>query len=99
MTKLRSELLQQSFDRNGTPFRSWMVARMPKMEALGTLVRPLYNFFASWNPSAWLIKKMVSFSIKRDIPQLSRHGMRYLVRKESRKHAWRRSWGSFSPGS
>ena len=87
MTKLRSEVLQQSFDRSGTPFRSWMVARMAKMEAFGTLVRPLYNFFASWNPSAWLIKNAVRFSIKRDIPRLSRHGMRYLVKKESRKYA------------
>ena len=87
MTKLRSELLQQSFDRNGVPFRSWMVARMAKVEALGTLVRPLYNFFASWNPSAWLLKKAVRFSIERDIPRLSRRCMRDLVGRENRKHA------------
>ena len=34
-TKLRSEILQQKYDRHGTPFRSWMVARMAKMEELG----------------------------------------------------------------
>ena len=85
MTKLRSEILQQKYDRHGTPFRSWMVARMPIMEDLGALVRPLYNFFATWQPSAWLIKKIIRFSIHRNIPTLSRYSMRKLVEMESRK--------------
>ncbi len=86
MTKLRSEILQQKYDRHGTPFRSWMVARMAKMEELGFMVRPLYNFFASCAPSAWIIKKIVRFSIKRNIPKLSRHSMRKLVALENKKH-------------
>ncbi len=82
MTKLRSEILQQKYDRHGTPFRSWMVARMAKMEELGAMVRPLYNFFATWKPSSWVIKKMVRFSTDRQIPKLSRYSMRKLVAKE-----------------
>lgn len=86
MTKLRSEILQQKYDRHGTPFRSWMVARMAKMEELGARVRPLYNFFASFSPSAWVIKKIVRFSVKRNIPKLSRYSMRKLVELENEKH-------------
>lgn len=82
MTKLRSEILQQKYDRHGTPFRSWMVARMAKMEEFGAMVRPLYNFFATWKPSSWVIKKLVRFSIDRQIPKLSRYSMRKLVEKE-----------------
>ena len=82
MTKLRSEILQQKYDRHGTPFRSWMVARMAKMEEFGAMVQPLYNFFATWKPSAWVIKKMVRFSTDRQIPKLSRYSMRKLVAKE-----------------
>lgn len=82
MTKLRSEILQQKYDRHGTPFRSWMVARMAKMEELGAMVRPLYNFFATWKPSSWVIKQMVRFSTERQIPKLSRYSMRKLVAKE-----------------
>ena len=82
MTKLRSEILQQKYDRHGTPFRSWMVARMAKMEEFGAMVRPFYNFFATWKPSSWVIKKMVRFSTDRQIPKLSRYGMRKLVAKE-----------------
>ena len=86
MTKLRSEILQQKYDRHGTPLRSWMVARMAKMEELGAKVRPLYNFFATFQPSAWVIKKIVRFSVKRKIPKLSRYSMRKLVEMENEKH-------------
>ena len=86
MTRLRSELLQQKYDRHGTPFRSWAVARMPVMEELGAMVRPLYNFFARWRPSSLIIKKMLHFSASRGIPSLSRYSMRKLVRIESRRN-------------
>lgn len=86
MTKLRSEILQQKYDRHGTPFRSWMVARMAKMEELGFMVRPFYNFFATFKPTAWVIKNTVSFSVKRNIPTLGRHSMRKLVAMENKKY-------------
>ena len=86
MTKLRSEIQQQKYDRHGTPFRSWMVARMAKMEEFGAKVRPFYNFFASWSVSSWVIKKIVRFSVKRQIPKLSRYSMRRLVEMENAKH-------------
>ncbi len=82
MTRLKAEILQHYFDQHGTPFRLFMVARMAKIEEFGHLVRPLYNFFATWNPSAFLIKKIVSFSAERQIPTLSRCSMRKLVKKE-----------------
>ena len=82
MTRIRSEVLQQKYDRHGTPLRSWLVARMASMEALGACVRPLYNFFASWKPSAALIKRIVRFSADRQIPTLSRYSMRKLVSME-----------------
>ena len=85
MTRLRSEILQQKYDRHGTPFRSWMVARMAWFEALGALVRPVYNFVASWKPSALIIKKLVRFSADRQIPRLSRYSMRRLVSMENRQ--------------
>ena len=85
MTKLRSEILQQKYDRHGTPLRSWMVARMAKMEELGAMVRPLYNFFATCRLSATIIKKIVRFSADRQIPTLSRYSMRKLVGQENKK--------------
>ena len=82
MTRLRSEILQQKYDRHGTPLRSWMVARMPLFESMGACIRPLYNFFATWKPSATLIKRIIRFSADRQIPSLSRYSMRRLVSVE-----------------
>ena len=82
MTRLRSEILQQKYDRHGTPLRSWMVARMPWFESMGARVHLLYNFFASWKPSAALIKRIIRFSADRQIPTLSRRSMRKLVSME-----------------
>ena len=90
MTRIRSEVLQQKYDRHGTPLRSWMVARMARMEAFGALVRPLYNFFAQWKPSAAFIKRIVRFSADRQIPTLSRYSMRKLVARESQPREGRK---------
>lgn len=70
MTRLRAEVLQMLYDRHGTPFRSWMVARMAFVERLGSLMAPIYNFFAGWKPSAALIKQIVSFAPERSIPKV-----------------------------
>lgn len=86
MTRLRAEILQHYYDKNGTPLRSFMVARMAQIEQLGFMVRPLYNVFASWGLSSTIIKKIISFSAKRQIPTLSRYSMRQLVKKEQTQY-------------
>ncbi len=82
MTRLRAEILQHYFDVHGTPLRSFMVARMAKIEQLGSLVKPLYNFFATCGRSSSLIKQVIGFSTERKIPTLCRFSMRKLVKKE-----------------
>ena len=86
MTRLRAEILQHYYNRHGTPFRSFMVAHMAQVEQLGAMVRPLYNFFASWSLSSFLIKKTIKFSTKRQIPALSRFSMRELVKRENAQY-------------
>lgn len=76
MTRIRAEVLQHIYDEEGTPFRSWMVARMASVERLGAICPPLYNFAATWKPSASLIKKMVSFASERSIPTISNKKVR-----------------------
>ena len=82
MTRLRAEMLQHYYDRNGTPLRTWLVARMAVLEELGRKMRPLYNFMAGWKPSAAIIKRIVKFAPERSVPQLSKKTMRQLVEKE-----------------
>lgn len=82
MTRLKAEILQHYYDKHGIPLRSFLVARMAQIERLGAVIRPLYNAFASWSVSSAIIKKIISFSAKRQIPSLSRYSMRQLVKKE-----------------
>ena len=85
MTRIRAEVLQQIYDKEGTPFRSFAVARMAMVEKLGHYVWPLYNLFASWKFSSNIIKHIVKFSTEREIPTLSRVTMRRLVKIEKKK--------------
>lgn len=85
MARLRAEILQHYYDKHGTPFRSFMVARMAQIEQIGFWIRPLYNAFASWSLSSYFIKKTINFSTKRQIPTLSRYSMRQLVKNEQSK--------------
>ena len=86
MTRLRSEILQQKYDVNGMPLRSFAVSRMATVEQLGHLVWPIYNLFASWKFSSNIIKRIIKFTTERDIPTLSRVTMRKAVKKECRRH-------------
>lgn len=82
MTKLRSEILQQKYDKYGTPLRSFAVARMAMVEKFGHLVWPIYNLFASWKLSSSIIKWVINFAAERNIPTLSRMTMKTAVHKE-----------------
>ena len=85
MTRLKSELLQQRYDRHGMPLHTWMVSRMSLFEGLGSWVVPLYNYFASAKWSSALLKRLVHFAAERHIPTLSRRSMRALVRQDGRR--------------
>lgn len=85
MTRIRSEILQQKYDANGMPLRSFAVARMAWVEKFGHLVWPVYNFFASWKFSSNIIKRIISFTTERNIPTLSRITMREAVKLEQLK--------------
>ena len=85
MTRLRSEILQQKYDVDGMPLRSFAVSRMATVEQLGHIVWPLYNLFASWKLSSNIIKNVIKFTTERDIPTLSRVTMRKAVQRECRK--------------
>ena len=85
MTRLRSEILQQKYDVDGMPLRSFAVSRMATVEQLGHIVWPIYNLFASWTFSSNIIKRIIKFTTERDIPTLSRVTMRKAVQRECRR--------------
>ncbi len=85
MTRLKAEIMQHCHDVNGTPFRSFMVARMAMVERLGSMVPDLYNFFATNRIFSAILKKILNFASERQIPTLSRKTLRKLVGIENRR--------------
>ena len=87
MTRLRAELLQHYYDQHGTPLRSWLVARTAQMENLCQHIRPLYNFFVSFKPTASLIKKTIGFAPERELPKLKKNRIEKL-KSDGEKKVW-----------
>lgn len=87
MTRLRAELLQHYYDKHGTPLRSWLVARTAQMEDYCQHIRPLYNFFVTFKPTASLIKKTIGFAAGRELPKLKKMNIGKQV-KGGNKKVW-----------
>ena len=87
MTWIRARVLNNIHDRHSMDMKTWLVARMARIESIGHKVAPLYNFFVSWSLSAYIIKGVLRFSTKRKLPRLSRHTMRWLVERECKGNA------------
>jgi Fe-S oxidoreductase len=60
---------------------------MARIEQIGRIVWPLYNFVAKWKPTASVIKHTVRFAPERSIPQLSRRTMAQLVKQDVKRTA------------
>lgn len=81
ITRLRSEVLQSIYDKQGVPFRSWVFAHLAWVEQVGSLVPRLYNALASNRWTSALIKRVLHFSVNRSIPTLSRHSLMWYIRR------------------
>jgi Fe-S oxidoreductase/FAD/FMN-containing dehydrogenase len=68
MAKLKAEFLQQYYDIHGIPFRSKLVAYLPRLNSLAVLFTPVSNFVMNTS----LLKKAIGFSTKRSVPRLSK---------------------------
>ena len=86
MTRLRSQVLQLYYDQTHVPFRVMMVSLMAQIERIGSWVPRIYNWFATTNWTAKILKNMVHFAAERHIPTLSRYTMRQLIKKYQRSN-------------
>ncbi len=68
MAKLKAEFLQHYYDIHGIPIRSRLVAYLPYLYKLAVPFRPVSNFIMNTS----LLKSMIGFSTKRDVPELSK---------------------------
>ena len=71
MAKLKAEFLQYYYDKNGVPFRTWMVAHVNLLNRTGSLFPKLYNLISSCS----LTKRMMGFDLRRNIPKIQRYNL------------------------
>ncbi|MCR4663770.1 MAG: FAD-binding protein [Paludibacteraceae bacterium] len=71
MTRMRAEVLQQLYDREGTPMRTWLVVHNADIQRLGSWFPHIYNFFATNRFTSSLLKHIVGFAQERSIPKIN----------------------------
>ena len=86
MTRLRAEALQRIYDQEGTPVRTLMVANNATFQQIGSFVPHIYNFFASNKFTSAILKKIVGFAPKRQIPLI---GPKFKVQSPKQKYTKR----------
>ncbi len=68
MAKLKSEFLQHYYDANGVPFRTKLIAYLPKINSIISNFSSFVNVFLKSN----LTNRFIGFSPKRNLPLLSK---------------------------
>ncbi|MFD2556142.1 FAD-binding and (Fe-S)-binding domain-containing protein [Sphingobacterium tabacisoli] len=82
VAKMKAEFLQQYYDVHGAPFRSKLIANFTKSQQLGSMVAPVYNFFAQNALLSKVIKKVVGFAPDRSLPSVSGTTLKQWIKKQ-----------------
>jgi len=69
--KLKAEFLQNYYDANGVPFRSWLIGNFENMNRLASIAPWAYNFAFSTPGLSSMLKRMTGFAEGRSMPKLS----------------------------
>lgn len=77
MAKFKAEFLQHYYELHGIPFRTRLIAYLPRLNQLGRIVRPLTNFIIGTKT----FKTLIGFAPERKIPSLSKLSLREWYKK------------------
>lgn len=81
MAAFKAEFLQHYYDTHGVPFRSLLIAWLPRINILGKMFRPVTNFVTSTTA----FKKIIGFSTLRNVPAISSVTLRSWNKKHKSK--------------
>lgn len=81
ITKLKSEFLQHYYDKNGVPFRSWVVANISHIYKLASNFPSISNYFLKNNFFSNIIKKAIGFAQERHFQLLSKTTLQKWYKK------------------
>jgi FAD/FMN-containing dehydrogenase/Fe-S oxidoreductase len=72
MGKYKAEFLQNYYDSNGVPLRSWIVANYNFFNRISCIIPGIYNFMVSKQVPSALVKKIAGFAKKRSLPLIGK---------------------------
>jgi Fe-S oxidoreductase len=72
IAKLKAEFLQHYYDANRIPLRSWLIANITAINKVGSIAPGIFNFFQGNRLSSGIIKNLLGFAPKRNIPLLNK---------------------------
>ncbi len=82
ITKYKAEFLQHYYDSNGIPLRTRAIAYISQLNKLGSYFPRIYNLIIKNKFTSSLMKKVLGFAPKRNIPLL----YKITLRKWAKKH-------------
>lgn len=80
MTKLKAEFMQHYYDANGIPLRTRAIAYINHINALGSFLPGITNFFMRNKVTSYAIKGILGFAQKRSMPLLQKRTFEKEVR-------------------
>lgn len=83
MAKLKAEFLHQWYKSHRVPLRSWLIAHITQVYALGKIIPGITNFFLSNRFTKSLITKTLGFAPQRQLPLLHKTTLKRWHRKRS----------------
>lgn len=85
MARLKAEFMQNYYDSNGIPLRSWLIGHINEINAIGIHLSGIYNFFVTSTIFSSAFKKVMSFAQKRSFPKLNKQSLRTWIKKNPDK--------------
>ncbi|MDR1847341.1 MAG: FAD-binding protein [Bacteroidales bacterium] len=80
IARLKSEYLQHYYKHYGYPLSVLLINLLPSIQRIGSWIPQVYNFVISNTVTSWLLKGLMSFSQKRQLPKLHKYTMRSAVK-------------------
>lgn len=85
MARFKAEYLQHHYDTKRIPLRSFLIANLTKIQALGIRVPCMYNVVVTNRFTSSLLKRVLKFAPQRSIPSLYKMTLRtWLDRNQER---------------
>jgi FAD/FMN-containing dehydrogenase/Fe-S oxidoreductase len=84
MAKLKAEFLHQWYKNHNLPIRSWLIANITRIYAIGSLLPSVTNFFLTNAITKGIMAKAFGFANYRELPKLYKTTLKRWYKKRGR---------------